>query len=145
MGYCDQTDIERRIGSALLIELTDDSGAGVVETNALAECISDADGVINGFLRGQYSVPLSTVPDLIKRIATYLTIYYLYDRRASAFGGIPPHVDSNYKSALDWLKSIRSGELDLGIEPPPAVSTAQIAQTDGPDRGFTATTMMDFC
>lgn len=144
MGYCDQTDVTRRIGSTLLIELTDDTGAGTVETTALAECISDSDGVINGYLRGRYSVPLSTVPDLIKRISTYLTIYYLYDRRASAFGGIPPHIAENYKFAIDTLKLINNGTVDLGIEPPPASSTAQIAQTDGPTRGFTATTMMDF-
>jgi len=144
MGYCDQTDIERRIGSTLLIELTDDSGAGTVDASVLGECISDADGVVNSFVRGQYSVPLTTVPDLIKRIATYVTVYYLYDRRASAFGGIPPHADANYKWAMEMLRDLRAGEIDLGIEPPPAASTAQVSKTDGPTRTFTATTMMDF-
>ena len=144
MSYCDQTDIERRIGSALLIELTDDAGSGTVDTNVLAECISDADGTVDGFLRGQYTVPLSSVPDLIKRVATYLTIYNLFDRRAAAFSGVPAHITANRDFAIDRLREIRSGEIDLGVEPPPAASTAQIAQVDGPDRLFNATTMMDF-
>lgn len=144
MAYCSQTDIEDAITAALLIELTDDAGAGSVDTTVLGREIADADAVINGHLRAHYDVPLGSTPNLIRRLSIKLTTYGLYSRRAAAFAGMPEHVREGYDWAMQQLSFVRSGMLDLGIEPPPAASTAEIAQTDGPDRLFTSDTLKDF-
>lgn len=144
MAYCGQTDIENAITAALLIELTDDAGLAEVDTAVLAQEIADADAVIDGHLRAHYGVPLVTTPNLVRKLSIKLTTHGLFSRRAAAFAGMPEHVQAGYDWAMAQLRLIRTGTLDLGVEPPPAVSSAEVAQTDGPERLFTEDTLKDY-
>lgn len=143
MSYCSKTDLENAFGATLIIELTDDSGTGSADATKVTRAIADADAVIDAHLRAHYDVPLDTTPDLIRKLSKDLAIFVLYQRRASAFE-IPEWMIVNHRDAMSMLGLLRKGEMDLGVEPPPAASSAEVATTDGPDRLFTADTMEDF-
>lgn len=81
MPYCTLGDIKDHIPEANIIQLTDDEGLGVVNQSRVDKAITTADSVIDGYLRGRYSLPLSTVPELIKTIAIDIAVYKLYERR----------------------------------------------------------------
>jgi len=144
MAYCTQADLDAAVDSTTLMQLTDDEGAGSINTTRLQRAMDDATAEVDGHIRGRYSVPLATVPPFIRVLTVHLAIHALYARRGGAFGDLPPAVAQRYKSAQDALRAIREGKLDLGVEPPPARSAAIVADTDGPSRLFTHGTMGDF-
>jgi len=82
MAYCTQTDLERVETSDSIIQLTDDTQAGVVDTDNLTEAITLADGYIDSRLRGHITLPLSVpCPTIIVQISTELSVVNLYKRR----------------------------------------------------------------
>ena len=144
MAYCALSDLENMVASTLLIELTDDESAGTVNSARIAQAIADADAVVDGHLRVRYSVPLATpVPALIKKLSADLSLFNLFSRRGAHFE-LPQWVRDKNKAAMDMLKAMRDGNMDVGTEPPPASSSAQVATYSGPERLFTADTMKDF-
>ena len=147
MAYSTQIDLENEYTAALVLELADDAATGD-RTNAdvvsrITRAIAKADAAIDSHLRIYYDVPLATTPDFIRDLSTGLAIRNLFNRRAQAFE-LPDWLVSMHADNMAMLKSIRKGELDLGVEPPPAESSAVVANTDGPDREFTTTTLKDF-
>lgn len=144
MAYCTQGDLEAVLDGQKLIDLTDDSGAGAIDDAKLSRAMDDASAVIDGHLRARYSVPLAApAPPYVRKLAVDLAVHALYSRREGDLG-LPDGVRDRYKSAMEALKAIRDGKQDLGVDPPPAASTAVAADTDGPDRLFTPATLKDF-
>lgn len=144
MAYCTQTDLENRIGSQALIDLTDDTGTGSVDTTKLAEVITAACAFIDGYLRRRYAVPLTgTIPALIEELACAITIYNLYNRRQGMFG-IPDEVKEQYDRAIARLIEIRNATMDLGIEDPPAPPSAATSHEGHATQYFTQTKLTYF-
>jgi phage gp36-like protein len=144
MAYCTQNDLETALTLTLLVQLTDDEATGAVNATRVAAAIAAADAEIDGALQGRYRVPLSPVPPFVKKLSIDLAHFRLYARRAGTFE-MPPFVRDLWKAALEALKAIREGELDLGIDPPPAASSgASAAKAEGPERVFTDETLEDY-
>jgi len=143
MAYCTQTDLEAAAELQLLIDLTDDEKTGSINATRLTRAIVDADATIDGHLRARYSVPLASTPAYIRKLSVDLTLHALYSRRSSQFE-LPQGIRDRYRSAMDALRAMRDGKLDLGVEPPPAASAAIVADVKGPERLCTADTMKDF-
>ncbi len=116
MPYCTLDDLKDQIPEANIIQLTDDEGLGVVNQSRVDKAISVADSVIDGYLRGRYSLPLSTVPELIKTIAIDIAVYKLYERRLEL--EMPEAMSNRYKNAIKLLDQIQKGLIKLGIESP---------------------------
>lgn len=114
MPYCTISDLISQIPESNIIQLTDDEGLGVVNQARVDKAITTADSVVDGYLRGRYSLPLSTVPELIKTIAIDITVYKLYERRLEL--EMPETMMSRYKNALKMLEQIQKGLIKLGIE-----------------------------
>lgn len=156
MAYCDQDDIEARISQSVLIQLTDDEksatssttlDAAIVLNSAITAritaAITDADALIDSYLRKQVAVPLATTPNQINRISVDLAIWFLHKRRRSEMG-MPDDVKEDYRDAVAYLLNVNKGIVDLGVEPEPAASAVVVADADGEDRLFTETTLEDF-
>lgn len=111
MAYCVQADVSKRVTSATLIELTDDTGAGSVDTDNLDAAIEAADALIDSYLGDRFDLPLDDTPDRVKYASVAITIYKLYARRADA--GMPPAVESEYTRTAEWLKEVRDGEAQI--------------------------------
>ena len=146
MAYTSQTQIERAITAALVIQLTDDSGVGTADTAVLDEAIADAGREVDGYVRAHYSVPVSPTPAMLQTIAIDLTIWRLFRRRHGVFG-MPEQVQDTYAARIKQLEKINEGKLDLGVDALPTVSAKVVAQTAGPDQMFTggsSGTLRDF-
>lgn len=143
MSYSSQTDLTNEIGEATVRELSDDLNSGSIDSDKVNRAISNADAVIDAHIRSHYSVPLSSTPALIRKLSVDLATFNLYSRRGALFD-IPNWIDTRQKDAMKMLASIRDGKIDLGIEPPPAISSAAVAKAEGEDYLFDASTLEEF-
>ena len=141
MAYCTQDDILELISEAELIELTQDVTVRTwIETSRVDRAIADADEEINGYCAKGYSVPFSTVPDLIRKLSVDIAIYNLYSRRDT----IPELRERRYKSAVKLLENVSKGTVTLGVVPAPEENPDQAAAKSTKDRVFSRETMNDW-
>lgn len=112
--YCTLYDIKKQVQEATLIEITDDSLSGQINTDVVNETLSYADTLVDGYLRGRYTLPLQSIPEIIRVIAVDLAIYRLYSRRFHT--DMPDSINDKYKNAIKLLEQIQKGIVSLGIE-----------------------------
>jgi len=118
VAYCTQADLVTRMSETDLVRLTDHDGDGSVDASVAAAAIADAGGHIDSYLQVKYTVPLSPVPDVIRKRAAILSIYFLQLYRDSVTESMQKAFD-----AVDaWLKLAAAGKVALGISPKPAES-----------------------
>ena len=134
MAYCTESDIEKQLPPANLIELSDDDGNGVADIGVVSQAIADADAEIDSYLSGRYTMPFSPVPDRIRQISVDIAIWNLYSRRTV----LDEIREKRYNAAISFLKMAARGEVTLGEDPEPAGGEQQIkAGREAEDRTFT--------
>lgn len=112
--YCVQDDILKQITEPTLIQLTNDLGESTIDTIIVEEAIIYSSTLIDGYLRGRYSLPLGATFPLLRIIAIDLSIYRLYSRRMIA--DIPESILNQYKEAIKTLEKLQKGIITLDIE-----------------------------
>lgn len=111
MAYCIQDDIEAMVQLPTLYQLTVDEGdADYIDETNLNASIARADSFIDGYLRGRFTLPLATVPPLIRDLSIQLTIFYLYQR--SIVLTMPENVKWNRLDAQKCLIEIQKGKIN---------------------------------
>lgn len=138
--YCTQTDLLERTDQATLISLTDDADSGEVDASVVARAIADADAEIDGYVGTRHQVPLSPVPDLVRKVAVEIAIYHLYSRRM----GAPEEWRSRYEDNRALLRDISAGKVSLGEDDPSSTPVSKPVIYDGEERVFSRTTLKDF-
>lgn len=94
-------------------DLTDDGQAGSIDETVVSALIEITQGIVDAYIsQGGYSVPLSTVPVVVKDNFIAIVIYKLYRRRT---GEVVVSVDDDKRAAYKWLEGIASGRLTLPI------------------------------
>ncbi len=141
MPYCTQDDILQQLDEATLIQLTDDTGIGSVDTEMVARAISDADATIDAYCQGHYSLPLEPVPAVIRKISVDISIYNLYSRRADS---VPENRLERYKNAVRFLERVSAGQISLGAAAPAPETTGNSVDIDQNERIFTRDNMEGF-
>jgi phage gp36-like protein len=68
---------------------------------------SDACNLIDGYLASRYTLPLSSVPDIVKAWACDIARFKLWDERA------PAEVRTRFEDAVGQLKDVAKGHLSL--------------------------------
>lgn len=114
MSYCSINDIQSVIANDDLVQLTNDTGGDSVDTTKIEDAISYVESIIDGYLRGRYSVPLTTVPDAIKYLAVDFVVYRLYSRRVNTEA--PDNVLKKFYDVIKTLQDMQKGAFSLGIE-----------------------------
>ena len=114
MDYCTIDDIETQASTPTLIQLTSDDGQEVVDRVVAQEAILYSSALIDGYLRGRYSLPLDTRFPLLRILAIDLSIHRLYTRRMR--DEMPEVIENNYKNAISTLKDIQKGVISLQSE-----------------------------
>ena len=112
--YCTIDDIEKHTSSPTLIQLSSDDGQEAVNRVVVEEAILYASTLIDGYLRGRYSLPLDTHFPLLRIIAIDLSVYRLYSRRMR--NEMPEVIETAYKSAIATLRDIQKGVKSLQSE-----------------------------
>lgn len=110
--YAVRQDMIDRFGEAEIRQLTDrrDPLAGAIDDTVLTEALEDADGLIDSFLAGRYTLPLADVPKILKRYACDIARFYLYRDNAG------DAVKSAYEAADGFLRAVAAGKASLGLD-----------------------------
>jgi len=128
VSYITNTDIEKRLGSAAYVQLTDDDGDGVADAGVVEEARLGAEGEVDSYLAVRYAVPVDVfahaeLAGLLAATALDLVEYRLRCRRPPA----PADIIRKRCEAIDWLERVAAGRIDL-----PAVSPIDVNVTRGP-------------
>jgi phage gp36-like protein len=116
MSYAIKSDLETRFGADEILQLADRDGSGVVDVGVIEAALADADVEIDGYLAVLYTLPLTPVPELVKRLSCDIARYRLWKDRASE------QVRKGYEDSIDTLKRISAGTVRIvivstGVEP----------------------------
>ena len=111
MTYDSLQNMIDRFGEEELIELSDRSNTGAIDTNVMAQVLGDADTEIDGYLSGVFALPLVGVPDRLIKLAADIARYELYGARCTE------QVRQRYTDAIRDLKLVQAGTLSLGLDP----------------------------
>ncbi|HNH50746.1 MAG TPA: DUF1320 domain-containing protein, partial [Myxococcota bacterium] len=132
--YINQAYLEKSLVSPTdLVGLTqEDVGVDTVDTDVLNEVILEAEAEVDGYLGARYSLPLATVPSLVKSLAGRICRFKLYDRRGRA----GEEQQKDYDRALKLLKDLSSGTVTLGKQPEPSENPERLVRSSGGDRQF---------
>ncbi|WP_036204735.1 phage protein Gp36 family protein [Marinobacter sp. MCTG268] len=109
MSYASQADLVERFGERELVNLTDRSGTGSIDSSVLTVALEDASAEIDGYLAARYQLPLTSVPTVLVRVCADIARYFLHDDNQ---GDV---VEARYKSAVALLKQLASGQVSLGL------------------------------
>ena len=112
-NYLTLSEITRYKGLDWLIDVTDDTEQGSFSL-IIAKQISDmAQGEVDSYLMGQYSVPVvtspSSAPRMLRLLALRLTIFWLANRRDK----VDAIIAKGYEEAIQQLSDIRDGKMQL--------------------------------
>lgn len=115
MRYCTRADIGRAIPEMVLLQLSSDDPAAQQPDEAVIEDgVRQAEEMVDGYLRGRYTLPIEPVPTIVRDAVVYLARYWLYQRRPEG-SDIPEAVKDSRKNTLKLLESIRDGVISLGM------------------------------
>lgn len=125
-NYVTANDLDRYLSQTALRQLTDDANTGAPDQAVIDEAITGAEAEVDGYLRGLYTVPLTTPPSLVVDVAIRLTVYRLYERRQR----ITEEMAAIGSWARDALGKIADGTITLD----------ETGSTDASDRTMSLTT-----
>ena len=114
MDYCTIEDIETQTSTPTLIQLTTDDGQEEINRVVAQEAILYSSTLIDGYLRGRYTLPLNTHFPLLRILSIDLSIYRLYSRRMR--NEMPEVIETAYKNAISTLRDIQKGVITLQAE-----------------------------
>ena len=114
MFYCTIEDIETQTSTPTLIQLSSDNGQEEVNRVVVEEAIIYSSTLIDGYLRGRYTLPLNIHFPLLRILAIDLSIYRLYSRRMR--NEMPEVIQKNYDNAISTLRDIQKGVITLQAE-----------------------------
>jgi len=128
----EQTMIER-FGEVELVQLTDQTGRGIIDAAVLDRALADADRLIDSYLRARYTLPLdagAVSASGLDLAAANLARYLLMGAQAT------PEVRDRYKDTVSWLRDVQAGRASLGAEDPaPAAGPGRIRTAEA-ESGF---------
>ncbi len=125
MGYANANDLQERLGTALLVQLTDDTGSGAFDESKVAEALEAAQGEVNSYVARRCGVPVDvggepSLAAVLKSITLDLAAHRLHMRRPP----VPDDVRRKRESALQWLERVAAGEVVLPSAAAPAGNPA---------------------
>lgn len=109
-SYATRLQMMDRFGQSELISLTDRDGtAGTIVVEVLDVALTDASALINGYLAGRYTLPLTPPPAVLERLCCDIARYGLYDNGASEA------VSKRFDDAVHYLEMVGAGKITLGV------------------------------
>lgn len=132
MSYAALQDMIDRFGEQELVQRTDRTDNAAIDTVVLGRALADADAEIDSYLATRYTLPLSSTPTVVNRLACEIARYRLFD------DGVPETVRVRYQDAVSLLKRLASGEVLLA-----GLATAAVAGVDTVQHSFSPRQMSD--
>jgi len=132
LPYATQADLEpERIPTAELIQLTDDTGSGLVDAGIVTAKLTEASAMVDSYARQRYTVPLQT-SEQVKSLTLDIATYKLFERRRR----IPESVGTAYSNAIAFLRDVAAGRaaLDQPVGATPQLSGGPVVVTEKPEK-----------
>lgn len=107
MSYATRQDLEQLYGAAEVSQRASALGAGAVD-----KALLNADAMIDGYLVGRYTLPLSPIPPNLPQVACALARYGLMGEAATE------RARNDQKDALGWLRDVQAGRVQLQATAP---------------------------
>lgn len=117
-----------RYGEQETVRLTDETRAGVVDGGRLETALRDASDFADGYIGTSYTLPLASVPRVVKSIVAALARELLHKTRPT------PEVKDAADRARLQLKDIAAGRMTLPVDvgaTAPVSSGSRLARTSG--------------
>lgn len=127
MPYSTVDDIKKMLPEELIVQLTDDEATGAINQARADEAIAQADAEIDSYCGERYGVPLSPVPEIVRKLSVDIAIYNLYSRLVK---DMPEVRAERYRSAIRQLEAIAKGNISLGVDSEPKASKSGRAETN---------------
>ncbi len=117
VSYITNSDIEKRLGSAAFVQLTDDAGSGSADLDVVAEARDGAIGEVNSYLARRFHVPIDVglhaeLASILATVTLDVVAHRLHSRRPP----IPPEVASRFVATVSWLAKVAAGDVALPAE-----------------------------
>lgn len=114
--YATLDDLLAECPEDVLVQLTDDEGAGAIDASRVTAALRSAAVVIDGYVAFKYRTDTegAPIPPLLVELARDIALYKLHLRR----GQPPERIETAYKAATATLGQIAKGaiKLDAGEE-----------------------------
>lgn len=111
-AYVEPQGLVDEFGETELTELTDigTPRAGEVDYGVAQRACDRVNSEIAAALSARYTLPLATVPEVLRYVALDLAHYYLYQTEP------PTWVQTRFDAAKKTLRDIQTGALPLGVD-----------------------------
>ena len=114
MAYITNQDIAARLGAAVYVQLTDDSGTGSADEAVATVAREAAEGEVNSHLARRHRVPIDIASNaelaaILASATLDLAEYRLHSRRPP----VPESVTLRHRQAIEWLKRVATGSVVL--------------------------------
>jgi phage gp36-like protein len=111
MPYATQADLAPlRITQKELIQLTDDTNSGQVNTAVVNAALEEASGWVDSYCRNRYTTPLQA-SDTVKSLTLDRAVWLLFSRRRGV--KVSETVSERHAEALAFLKDVSTGKAQL--------------------------------
>lgn len=133
--YFEITDIQERMNKEDYLIMTDKNRDGAADVDLVLEVIEDVEAEVNSYLGVRYTLPLSPVPVVLRRVCVDIALY----RLACTSGPVTEEIKERFKAAIQWLEDVAAGKKIL------SAALENVANAKGPqftlpnDRKFTRT------
>ena len=107
--YIDKDTLILFFGEKELVQLTDRTGEEVIQESVLDRAMTTAESEVNSYLGAAYSLPLPSVPEILKAMAGDVARFRLYEERPTE------EVQKRYDRAISWLREVVKGTVSLGF------------------------------
>lgn len=141
MAYAVYADLSGRMPEQTLIALTDEQGIGVGNEAVADAALADAAAEIDAMIGARYAVPVSPVPDLLKKVCLDLAVEGLYARRHDV--ETPEAVVRAAKASRALLLAISRRDASLPNLEESAPATSSGAETSASTRLFSRDSLRD--
>jgi phage gp36-like protein len=108
--YIDKSTMILLFGEKELAQLTDrDGSTGAIVDTVLDRAMATAESEVNSYISAAYTLPLPSVPEILKTFTGDIARYYLYDESPT------DQVSKRYERAVSWLHDVAKGVVNLGF------------------------------
>lgn len=125
MAYATQQNITDLYGLDTLDRLADRDGEGSADPAKVARALDDASALIDGYIATRVTLPLATVPAVLRNLCVDIAMY----RLATDAGLLSDDARARYEDAVRFLRDVSAGKAAI---PQPVAPGSAVTETASP-------------
>lgn len=117
MPYSSREDIFNTLSETTARKYASDSSTDTADqqNTRIDAALSKAAERIDGYLRSVYSLPLASVPGILRDLSTDIAVYFLATRKGIKKDSPEENLVKKFNDAMAYLRDIQKGAADIGV------------------------------